>query len=189
MAIIKHTDAFKALAAEEFRYPLAIVDPPYELWEAQKKDLLALLRKTVWGTTIIFGTPENQYPTPDQYMFWIKPTSTKNTCKRYSRFVEMMFLYNFEGRGQWDSKRHWSQYTNVFHDLVDGDSEHPHEKPASLIKRLILNHTNLGDEVLDPFAGSGKVLRVCNTLKRGYIGFEADKERFDKIVLRCNDVA
>ena len=107
---------------------------------------------------------------------WIKPISTKNTSRRYSRFVEMMFLY---GNGTWNSDRHWSQYTNVFTDLVDDSRQHPFRKPPSLIVRLVLNHTNEGMTILDPFMGSGSVGEVCSKLKRNYIGIEKELAYFE----------
>jgi DNA modification methylase len=121
---------------------------------------------------IIFGKPENQWPVkPNQYLFWVKPISTKNTSKAYSRFVEMIFVY---GSGTWTLGRHWSQYTNVFTDLVDS-REHPFRKPPSMIERLILNHTIPGDTVLDPFAGSGTIPETAERLGRKAIAFERVK--------------
>lgn len=43
---------------------------------------------------------------------------------------------------------------------------------VSLIERL----TNEGDIVLDPFAGSGTVAKVCKMLDRNFISFEIDEE-------------
>lgn len=46
--------------------------------------------------------------------------------------------------------------------------------PTELVRRLVLNFTNKGDLVFDPFIGSGKVGKVCKDLSRNYIGFELD---------------
>lgn len=83
----------------------------------------------------------------------------------------MIFFY---GDLKWNANRHWSQYTNVFTDLVDGETEHPFEKPISLLKRLILNHTDKGDTILDPFMGSGTTGVACRNLNRNFIGIELD---------------
>ena len=61
---------------------------------------------------------------------------------------------------------------NVFNDRVIGLSTHPHEKPESLIKRLILLHSNVGDTVFDPFCGSGTIPRVANSLLRNGGGWD-----------------
>jgi site-specific DNA-methyltransferase (adenine-specific) len=122
------------------------------------------------GWVIVFSPPKNQWILPaDQYLFWEKPISTKNTSKHYSNFIEMIFVY---GYGTWNADRHWSQYTNVFKDLVDEKNLHAHRKPPSLIERLIRNHTNEGDIILDPFCGSGVVGEVAECLNRNCISVD-----------------
>ena len=86
----------------------------------------------------------------------------------------MIFVY---GRNEWDSSRNWAQYTNIFHDIVDGKL-HPHQKPESLIKRLVLNHSKAEDIILDPFMGSGTAGVVCASTGRDFIGIEIDKDYF-----------
>ena len=158
-------DSFEILPTLEFKsVDLILTDPPYDFNQQQKKFLQEQFLRVCKGTIIVFSPPENQWLLPaDQYLFWIKPISTKNTSKSYSRFVEQIFVY---GRGVWNADRHWSQYTNVFTDLVDNSSLHPYRKPPSLIERLLRNHSNEGDLVLDPFAGSGTVEEVCSRLNR-----------------------
>ena len=158
-------------------FDIVLSDPPYDFDEETKllfhKEFIRLSK----GWIILFSPPENPWILPaNQYLFWIKPISTKNTSKSYSRFVEQIFVY---GYGTWNNDRHWSQYTNVFTDLVDNSKLHPYRKPPSLIERLILNHTNKNDLVLDPFCGSGSIGEVCKRLNRNYTGIELDKQRFD----------
>lgn len=154
-----------------------ITDPPYDLSEEVIYCVQKEFERICRGTILVFSPPENQWYFPaDQYLFWVKPISTKNTSKSYSRFVEMIFLY---GKGTWNADRHWSQYTNVFMDLVDDSSIHPFRKPPSMIERLMKNHTNEGDTILDPFAGSFVTGEVARRLNRNCIGVELDKEIYD----------
>lgn len=156
---------------EKWSVDLVLTDPPYNFdFETQWRYHSEFMRISRHGA-IVFSPPENQWIKPNQYLFWIKPISTKNTSKSYSRFVEMIFLY---GNLKWNPDRHWSQYTNVFTDLVDNSSLHPFRKPPSLIERLILNHSNEGDLIMDPFAGSGVVAEVCQRLNRNFICIEKD---------------
>ncbi len=55
-------------------------------------------------------------------------------------------------------------------------SAHPTQKPESLLQRLILATSQVGDVVLDPFAGSGTTLAVAKKLGRHYIGFEKEEK-------------
>ena len=145
-------------------FDLILTDPPYNLTHGNKVWLHTQFLRISRTGVIVFSPPENPWILPaSQYLFWIKPISTKNTSKKYSRFVEMIFLYSDL---KWNADRHWSQYTNVFTDLVDKKHVHPFRKPPSMIERLILNHTNPGDCILDPFAGSGTVGEVAQRTKR-----------------------
>jgi len=159
-------------------FDMILTDVPYNLDNWQKRTLHNEFIRICKGVIIVFSPPENQWILPaDQYLFWIKPISTKNTSKNYSRFVEMIFLY---GKNVWNSDRHWSQYTNVFWDLVDDAGLHSFRKPPSMIERLILNHTNEGQSILDPFAGSFVVANVAKKLGRDCMSIELDKELFEK---------
>jgi site-specific DNA-methyltransferase (adenine-specific) len=51
---------------------------------------------------------------------------------------------------------------------------HPTQKPVRLMQALIELTTQEGHIVLDPFAGSGSTLVAAKSLRRHYIGFEAD---------------
>ena len=56
---------------------------------------------------------------------------------------------------------------------------HPCPIPYELAKRIILISTNQGDTVIDPFSGSGTVLKAAKDTGRNYIGFEIDKAYYD----------
>ena len=53
---------------------------------------------------------------------------------------------------------------------------HPTQKPEGLIERMVLASSVAGDLVLDPFAGSGTTLRVCQQLDRKAIGIEINPD-------------
>ena len=166
-------DAFQILPGLKSKsFDMILTDPPYDFTEEQKIFLHRHFVRISRGAVVVFSPPQNQWISPaDQYLFWIKPISTKNTTKSYGRFVEMIFVY---GRGSWSAKRHWSQRNNIFFDRVDSTELHPFRKPPSLIETLILNHTKEGDTVLDPFAGSGVVAEVCE--RTGRMSRSYDKE-------------
>jgi len=53
---------------------------------------------------------------------------------------------------------------------------HPTQKPEGLMERMVLASSDENDTVLDPFAGSGTTLRVCQQLKRFCTGIELNPE-------------
>ena len=58
---------------------------------------------------------------------------------------------------------------------VNGKKAHPTQKPESLLHRVILSATEVGDVVLDPFFGSGTSGAVAKKLGRRYIGIEREE--------------
>ncbi|WP_029513126.1 DNA-methyltransferase [Mesomycoplasma ovipneumoniae] len=54
--------------------------------------------------------------------------------------------------------------------------KHPTQKPEGLYERMILASSNENDTVLDPFVGSGTMLRVCQQTNRRGIGIEINEE-------------
>lgn len=63
---------------------------------------------------------------------------------------------------------------------------HPTIKPMPLVKMLISNSSQEGQTVLDPFMGSGTTAVACIKEKRHFIGFELNKEYYDKACLRID---
>jgi len=55
---------------------------------------------------------------------------------------------------------------------------HPNQKPINLMKELILKHSNKGDMVLDPFAGSGSTAIAADMTERNFICIENDEKYF-----------
>ena len=62
--------------------------------------------------------------------------------------------------------------------------DHPTQKPEGLIERMVLASTDAGDLVVDPFAGSGTTLRVCQVLERSAVGIELNPEYVELIKRR-----
>lgn len=61
---------------------------------------------------------------------------------------------------------------------------HPTMKPISLLRHLILNSTQIGDYVYDPFGGSGSTLIACEQTKRKCLMVELDPKYCQVIINR-----
>jgi len=61
---------------------------------------------------------------------------------------------------------------------------HPTMKPISLLRHLILNSTQIGDYVYDPFGGSGSTLVACEQTKRKCLMVELDPKYCQVIINR-----
>lgn len=71
---------------------------------------------------------------------------------------------------------------------MDEYENHPTQKPEALLERIIKASSNIGDVILDPFAGSFTTCAVANRLGRNSIGIELNPEYFE-IGLRRTGVA
>src|SRR5713226_7910717 len=62
--------------------------------------------------------------------------------------------------------------------------DHPTQKPVALMRRPILNHTQRGELVYEPFLGSGTTLVAAELTERVCCGMELDPKYIDVIVQR-----
>lgn len=64
---------------------------------------------------------------------------------------------------------------------------HPTQKPIPLFEYLIKTYTSKGDTVLDNCMGSGTTAIACLNTERNFIGFETNKEYYDKSLERIKN--
>src|SRR5437764_1112030 len=67
--------------------------------------------------------------------------------------------------------------------------DHPTQKPVELMRRPILNHTQAGEIVYEPFIGSGTTLIAAEQTLRVCIGIELDPKYVDVAVIRWQQVS
>lgn len=76
----------------------------------------------------------------------------------------------------------WTDLPNLF---TKSHRLHPNEKHVKWLIRPIVQSSDVGDLVLDPFAGSGSVAKACYLTSRNSISIEMDKRwkriLFDRI--------
>ncbi|HXP89151.1 MAG TPA: site-specific DNA-methyltransferase [Bryobacteraceae bacterium] len=67
--------------------------------------------------------------------------------------------------------------------------DHPTQKPVDLMRRPILNHTQPGELVFDPFLGSGTTLAAAEVTQRVCYGLELDPKYVDVTVERWHGLS
>jgi DNA modification methylase len=126
----------------------------YAQWEQALKDA---------GTTV--KTP----------IVWDKGNWTAGDLQGdYGNRVELI-LYAHRGR----SKLRMGRPSNLWAIPREPSGSHPTPKPVELFRRCILNSSDPGDIVLDPFLGSGTAAIACILTGRHFVGCEIDKRFFD----------
>lgn len=71
--------------------------------------------------------------------------------------------------------------------LRAGELIHPHEKPTALLEILIKTSTLPGDFLVDPFGGSGSLVRAARNCGRNAVSIELDKMNFDLAERKLNE--
>jgi len=105
-------------------------------------------------------------------LVWRKNTCTAN--RWYMKEMELvLFLYKRPAR-----KINNPGSKQIFESDNPRDKIHPTQKPVDLISHYIENSSNIGDLVLDPFAGSGSTCVAAELSGRKWIASEIDPEYF-----------
>ncbi len=109
--------------------------------------------------------------TPKRTLVWVKNNHTSGDLEGdYGNKTEFI-IFGHKGRRKLNGNRD----TNVVKAKKSLNELHPTEKPVELMKYLIEKSSDVGDLVLDPFAGSGSTLLASKSLSRDYIGFEINQ--------------
>ncbi len=114
---------------------------------------------------------------PRGTLVWLKDNPPPSPRPGYVQATEWIVWLQKEGeRAVWNA----DGYTpNVLRYPVCGGNErgeHPTQKPLSLLRELVLRHTDSGETILDPFMGSGTTLRAAKDLGRKAIGIELEEK-------------
>lgn len=119
---------------------------------------------------------------------WHKTNPTPTCGNKYLTDTEFCLFFREKGvkvYGEYATKRTF--YVSV-KNLEDKKLyNHPTIKPLEIIQNLIINSSNEGDIVLDPFLGSGTTAVASKMLNRKYIGFEINKDYFEIAQKRIDD--
>jgi DNA modification methylase len=96
---------------------------------------------------------------------------------------------NLGKRGRWRSNL-WTYAgaSSLGSDARRGLQDHPTVKPTAMLEDALLDLTNRGDIVIDPFLGSGSSLIAANKTGRVCRGIELDPLYVDVIVRRYQTV-
>jgi site-specific DNA-methyltransferase (adenine-specific) len=92
---------------------------------------------------------------------------------------------------KYPAKSEYLRRTSVWTDITEilRGKTHTAQKPQRLHEILIEVHTQPGEWVLDPFAGSGTTALAARKLGRRFVLVEADPEQFDRMVASLRETA
>jgi DNA modification methylase len=114
-----------------------------------------------------------------QLLVWIKSHSVVGR-KDYLPQHELI-AYGWKGRHEF---RKGKDKSVLFAPKPNRSTLHPTMKPIPLLRKIILNCTNIGEFVYDPFGGSGSLLIAAEQTKRKCLMAELDPEYCQTIINR-----
>lgn len=124
-----------------------------------------------------------------ELLTWHK-TNPVPACKnKYLSDTEYIFFAREKGvkiLGEYKTKK--TYYVTPINAKEKKLYHHPTVKPQEILKNLIINSSNEGDAVLDPFMGSGSTGVAALTIDRNFIGFEINEEYMNTAKQRIAEV-
>lgn len=122
-----------------------------------------------------------------ELLTWHKPAVMPTCNNKYLSDTEYLLFFREKGAylgGTCESKKKWWLQNS---DPEDKELwQHPTIKPLNIIQTLVFNSSKEGQTVLDPFMGSGTTAVACIKEKRHFIGFELNKDYYDKACQRID---
>ena len=156
--------------------------------------LEGLLKTDVSPLLFMFTSGKSSKPAHDKYMAQFKQTSLKQ-CDKIGSYTKLWsngnrmnmgkylmpeeFIYVFSKSGKVENLDQWIMDFKLTPDI----KEYPTAKPYEMIKTLVAQGTKIGDWVLDPFGGSGKILKACQELKRMCHTIDSSDDSFNNHLL------
>lgn len=131
-----------------------------------------ILNWITWGKKRAYGVAGNYLYTREECLIL-----TRGTPVFHIPLLEKERGY--EGYNpKYPAKSKFLRRTNVWSDISEifKGKTHPNEKPRKLYEVLIATHSNPGDVVFDPCAGSGVTQRAARALGRNSIIVERDRK-------------
>lgn len=185
---IYNEDCLEAMKQIPDKYfDLCIVDPPYGIdinhnMGRRKGDKNSNYKKVDWDSEppskeyfdelfrvsknqIIWGANYFSMPPTKCFIIWRKPHISNQMSFSMCEYAWTSFD---------STSKEWIGMSN------EKDRIHPTQKPVALYEWLLNNYAKKGDKILDTHLGSASSIIACKKLGFDYMGFELDKEYFDK---------
>ena len=121
---------------------------------------------------------------------WHKTNPVPTCNNTYLSDTEYLIFAREKGvkvYGSYATKKKW--YVTPTNKADKVKYGHPTIKPLEIIRNVVINSTEPGAVVLDPFMGSGTTAVACRETGRNFIGFEIDPKYHAIALQRITDEA
>lgn len=171
-------------------------DMGFEEWEKSMESFFELSSRVMkrGGSMIVFMAiikVETIIKLAEKYGFYYKTTGIWHKTNPMPRNMNLHFVNSTEAWVYFTYKTKTGTFNNggaMFHDFIETSvtpnserkyGKHPTQKPESLMQHFVEILSNPGDNILDPFMGSGTTGVVSKRAGRNFIGIELNSEYYN----------
>lgn len=171
-------------------FELAIVDPPYGI--ERLKNSKGFFEKYGDTRKANDDMPDEEYfrllsRVSENQIIWGGNYFNLPPCRGFICWDKLQYYPNYsQAEFAWTS---FKRPAKIFRfSSTDVSRIHPTQKPVKLYEWILRNYAKPGDKILDTHVGSASSLIACHNLGFQYVGFELDKEYYDKSLERLETV-
>ena len=171
-------------------------DMGFEEWEKSMESFFELSSRVMkkGGSMIVFMAiikVETIIKLAEKHGFYYKTTGIWHKTNPMPRNMNLHFVNSTEAWVYFTYKTKTGTFNNggaMFHDFIETSvtpnserkyGKHPTQKPESLMQHFVEILSNPGDNILDPFMGSGTTGVVSKRAGRNFIGIELNSEYYN----------
>lgn len=156
--------------------------------EVEKAGKFELASPITWNKKRAYGVQNNYLWTREECAYFILGNAKKPRCFNIPLLDVKRGYAGYNAK--YPAKSEYYRRTNVWTDVneIFKGKLHPTQKQQRVIEIPIEVHTQLGEYVIDPFAGAGTTAFAARKLGRKFVVIENDKTYFDKLVERLGNV-
>lgn len=121
---------------------------------------------------------------------WHKTNPIPACGNKYLNDTEYILFFREKGvrvYGSYETKRTF--YTSLRNQEDNVRYGHPTVKPLNIVRNFIVNSSEVGEVILDPFIGSGTTAVAAISEGRRFVGFETDQAYYETAVRRVTEAA
>lgn len=148
---------------------------------------LRLANLITWSKKRAYGVQHNYLFTREELAYFCKGDPKKPRCFNVPLLDELRGYAGYNKK--YPARSEFKRRTNVWTDVTEvmRGKLHPAQKAQRVIEIPIEVHTQPGEWVIDPFAGSGTMGLAARRLGRRFVLIEKDESHFETIVRRLDD--
>src|SRR3546814_808428 len=117
-------------------------------------------------------------------LVWEKDSPGMGDLNSWGMGCEFILFFKKGAKERSDKRRN-----NVLHvpPLRPTELIHPHEKPVALLEMLIKHSTRRGEFLVDPFGGSGSLVRAALRTQRSAVCMEKNENNYNLDFKKLNE--